>query len=79
MAKVRYKLALNIHIQDNGPGIAPGMIDKIFYPLVSGTAGGSGLGLTLSQTLIQQHGGFIECESRLGCTEFLIRLPIARA
>ncbi len=79
LAKVRYKLALNLHIRDNGPGIAPGLIEKIFYPLVSGTAGGSGLGLTLSQTLIGQHGGLIECESKPGCTEFLIRLPIAKA
>lgn len=79
LAKIRYRLALNLHIIDNGPGIPQEMIDKIFYPLVSGTKGGSGLGLILSQTLIQQHGGIIECESRPGHTEFLIRLPIARA
>ncbi len=79
LAKVRYRLALNLHIIDNGPGIAPDMIEKIFFPLVSGTEGGSGLGLTLSQTIVRQHGGLIECESRPGHTEFLIRLPIARA
>lgn len=79
LAKVRYKLALNLHIIDNGPGIGADLIDKIFNPLVSGTEGGSGLGLTLSQTLIQQHGGIIECESVPGHTEFLIRLPLVRA
>ena len=79
LAKVRYRLALNLHIIDNGPGIAPEMIEKIFFPLVSGSEGGSGLGLTLSQTIVRQHGGLIECESRPGRTEFLIRLPIARA
>lgn len=79
LARVRYKLALNVHIIDNGPGIPPDLIDKIFNPLVSGTEGGSGLGLTLSQTLIQQHGGIIECESVPGHTEFLIRLPLVRA
>ncbi len=79
LARVRYKLALNLHIVDNGPGISQEMIEKIFFPLVSGTKGGSGLGLTLSQTLVRQHGGIIECESRPGHTEFLIRLPIARA
>lgn len=79
LARVRYKLALNLHIIDNGPGIPADLIEKIFNPLVSGTEGGSGLGLTLSQTLIQQHGGIIECESVPGHTEFLIRLPLVRA
>ncbi len=77
LAKVRYRLALDLHIIDNGPGIPPEMKDKIFYPLVSGKDGGSGLGLTLAQTFIQQHTGVIECESRPGCTDFriLIALP----
>lgn len=79
LAKVRYKLALNLHIIDNGPGIDADLIERIFNPLVSGTEGGSGLGLTLSQTLVQQHGGIIECESVPGHTEFLIRLPLVRA
>ncbi len=78
LARVRYRLALNLHIIDNGPGIPPDMVEKIFFPLISGTEGGSGLGLTLSQTLVQQHGGIIECDSHPGRTEFLIRLPIAR-
>lgn len=79
LARIRYRLALNLHIIDNGPGIPQELIEKIFFPLVSGSDGGSGLGLTLSQTLVQQHGGIIECDSRPGRTEFLIRLPIARA
>ena len=79
LAKIRYKLALNLHIIDNGPGIDADLIDKIFNPLVSGTEGGSGLGLTLSQTLVQQHGGIIDCESVPGHTEFLIRLPLVKA
>ena len=79
LARVRYRLALNLHIIDNGPGIPADLIEKIFNPLVSGTEGGSGLRLSLSQTLIQQHGGIIECESVPGHTEFLIRLPLVRA
>lgn len=79
LARVRYKLALNLHIIDNGPGVPADLIEKIFNPLVSGTEGGSGLGLTLSQTMIQQHGGIIECESIPGRTEFLIRLPLVKA
>jgi len=76
LAKVRYKLALDLHIIDNGPGIPPDIRDRIFYPLVSGKDGGSGLGLTLAQTFVQQHMGVIECESRPGCTDFRILIPL---
>ena len=76
LAKVRYNLALDLHIIDNGPGISPQIRDRIFYPLVSGREGGSGLGLTLAQTFVQQHMGVIECESRPGYTDFRILLPL---
>jgi two-component system nitrogen regulation sensor histidine kinase GlnL len=76
LAKVRYGLALDLHIIDNGPGIAPEIRDRIFYPLVSGREGGSGLGLTLAQTFVQQHLGLIECESRPGLTDFRILIPL---
>jgi two-component system nitrogen regulation sensor histidine kinase GlnL len=76
LAKVRYALALDLHIIDNGPGIAPEIRDRMFYPLVSGRPGGSGLGLTLAQTFVQQHLGVIECESQPGLTDFRILLPL---
>jgi two-component system nitrogen regulation sensor histidine kinase GlnL len=70
------KLALDLHIIDNGPGIPEEIRDRIFYPLVSGREDGSGLGLTLAQTFVQQHDGLIEVESRPGHTEFQILLPL---
>ncbi len=76
LAKIRYRLALDLHIIDNGPGIPPDIQDRVFYPLVSGKDGGSGLGLTLAQTFVQQHMGVIECESRPGCTDFRILIPL---
>jgi len=76
LAKVRYRLALDLHIIDNGPGIPPDIRDRMFFPLVSGREGGSGLGLTLAQTFVQQHLGVIECESRPGCTDFRILIPL---
>ena len=76
LAKVRYPLALDLHIIDNGPGIPAALRDHIFFPLVSGREGGSGLGLTLAQTFVHQHQGVIECESRPGCTDFRILLPL---
>ena len=77
LAKRRYRLALELQVIDNGPGIAEEIREKIFYPLVSGRDGGSGLGLTLAQSFIQQHQGSIEAESRPGRTCFTIRLPLA--
>ncbi|WP_339936771.1 nitrogen regulation protein NR(II) [Undibacterium luofuense] len=76
LAKVRHKLALDLHIIDNGPGISPEIKNRMFYPLVSGREGGSGLGLTLAQTFVAQHMGVIECESRPGMTDFRILIPL---
>ena len=75
IAKQRYKLALDLHVIDNGPGIPEEIRDRIFFPLVSGREGGSGLGLTLAQTFVQQHQGFIACESQPGRTDFHIQIP----
>jgi two-component system nitrogen regulation sensor histidine kinase GlnL len=71
-----HRLALVLHIEDNGPGIPEAIRDRIFYPLVSGRDGGSGLGLTLAQTFVQQHHGTIECESEPGRTVFKILIPL---
>ncbi|MDQ0139375.1 two-component system nitrogen regulation sensor histidine kinase GlnL [Cupriavidus necator] len=76
IAKRLFKLALDLHVIDNGPGIPEDIRERIFFPLVSGRDGGSGLGLTLAQTFVQQHEGLIECESRPGCTDFRILLPL---
>ncbi len=76
LSKHRYRLALELHIQDNGPGVPEAIRDRIFYPLVSGREGGSGLGLTLAQTFVQQHKGTIECESEPGKTIFKIVIPL---
>ena len=72
----RYKLALELQVVDDGPGVPDEIQDRIFSPLVSGREGGSGLGLSLAQTFIQYHQGVIEFESRLGRTTFRILLPI---
>jgi two-component system nitrogen regulation sensor histidine kinase GlnL len=77
LAKKRYRLAVELRVIDNGPGIPAAIRDRIFYPLVSGREGGSGLGLTLAQSFIQQHSGSIDVESRPGRTCFIIRLPLA--
>jgi two-component system, NtrC family, nitrogen regulation sensor histidine kinase GlnL len=74
--KQRYRLALELHVIDNGPGIPQEIKDRLFFPLVSGRDGGSGLGLNLAQTFVQQHHGLIECDSVPGRTDFKILIPL---
>lgn len=76
LAKKRYRLALELQVIDDGPGIPPDIRERMFYPLVSGREGGSGLGLTIAQNFVLHHHGTIECESRPGHTAFIIRLPL---
>jgi two-component system nitrogen regulation sensor histidine kinase GlnL len=76
IARNRYRLALAISIEDNGPGVPPELAERIFYPLVSGRDGGTGLGLSLAQSFVSQHRGLIEFESVPGRTRFTILLPV---
>ena len=77
LAKRRHRLALEVQVVDDGPGIPDDIRGRMFFPLVSGRDGGSGLGLALVQSFIQQHQGTIDCDSRPGYTCFTLRLPLA--
>lgn len=72
----RYRLAIQVNIIDNGPGIAEDMQDKLFYPMVTGRAMGTGMGLSISQSIINQHSGIIEFDSQPHNTIFSIYLPL---
>jgi two-component system nitrogen regulation sensor histidine kinase GlnL len=72
----RHRLGMRVEIIDNGPGIPDDIREQIFYPLVSGREGGSGLGLAVAQTLVAQNHGTIDCESSPGHTVFSIFLPL---
>jgi two-component system, NtrC family, nitrogen regulation sensor histidine kinase GlnL len=76
VGRQRYRLALELHVEDNGPGVPEAIRELIFQPLVSGREGGSGLGLTLAQTFVQQHQGTIECDSVPGRTVFKLLIPL---
>jgi len=76
IGRKRYKLAVKCDIIDNGPGIDADMMNRIFYPMITGRADGTGLGLSIAQALINQHNGLIECNSEPGNTVFSIFLPI---
>ena len=76
LKKKRCLIALNLEIIDNGPGIPADIKDQIFYPLVSGKNDGHGLGLTIVQSIVNSHGGVIECSSSKLDTIFKVVLPI---
>jgi two-component system nitrogen regulation sensor histidine kinase GlnL len=76
LARRRFRHALAVEVTDNGPGIPLELQERIFYPLVSGREGGSGLGLTLAQTFVNQHHGMIHVESVPGRTTFTILFPV---
>ena len=76
IGKQRHRLALELHVQDNGPGVPEALRDRIFHPLVSGREDGTGLGLTLAQSFVQQHQGTIEFDSVAGRTTFKMLIPL---
>lgn len=75
---IKHRLVVRIDIIDDGPGIARDLLPRIFLPMVSSRAEGSGMGLPIAQYLIHLHAGQIECESRPGRTMFSVFLPMER-
>jgi len=70
-----------VHIIDSGPGVPEDLRERIFHPYVSGTRGGSGLGLPTSRRIVEEHGGRIALDVLEGRgSDFSIRLaPSASA
>ncbi|MCU7880282.1 MAG: PAS domain-containing protein [Candidatus Thiodiazotropha sp. (ex Lucinoma aequizonata)] len=78
IGNLRHRLVISIEISDNGPGIPLDIQERVFFPLVSGSDG-MGLGLSISQTLINRHQGLIEFTCKPGHTVFRVLLPLERA
>lgn len=72
----RHRLMVRIDIEDDGPGIPEGLIENIFYPMVTGRPDGTGLGLSITQDIIAKHGGLIECSSQPQQTLFTVYIPV---
>ncbi|AFJ01755.1 Nitrogen regulation protein NR(II) [Methylophaga frappieri] len=71
-----YKLGVLAEVEDNGPGIPKHLQDSLFYPLVTGRADGTGLGLYLVQNLVQRNDGTVICSSHPGQTVFSVTFPL---
>ena len=72
----RHRLVIELQVEDNGPGVPDDLRERIFQPLVSGRDGGTGLGLALAQTFVQQHGGTIEYQSAAAGACFKLLIPV---
>ena len=79
IGEVAHRLVLRIEIADNGRGVPDDLTERIFLPLVSGRAEGSGLGLPLTQQIAREHGGALSYRSRPGHTVFTLMLPVPEA
>ena len=76
IGRERYRHAVAVSVEDDGPGVPEDLAERIFFPLVSGREGGTGLGLSLAQSFVGQHLGIIEFDSAPGRTRFTILLPV---
>jgi len=66
---------VRLQIADTGPGIAPEILDRIFEPGFTTRSGSPGLGLAVCKTIMEQHHGSIEVESRPGGATFTLEFP----
>jgi two-component system nitrogen regulation sensor histidine kinase GlnL len=76
IGSVVHRLTASVQVEDSGPGVPEHLRTSIFYPLVTGRANGTGLGLAVAQELVTRNGGIIEFESEFGRTVFTLLLPL---
>jgi two-component system nitrogen regulation sensor histidine kinase GlnL len=71
-----HALVLRLEIADDGRGVPEALSERVFLPLVSGRAEGSGLGLALAQQVAREHRGSLAYRSRPGHTVFTLLVPM---
>jgi two-component system nitrogen regulation sensor histidine kinase GlnL len=74
-----HRLVLRVDIADDGRGVPDDLVERLFLPLVSGRADGTGLGLPLAQQVAREHGGSLGYRSRPGHTVFTLLIPVPLA
>jgi nitrogen-specific signal transduction histidine kinase len=68
---------VELHIRDNGPGLAPDILEKLYSPFCTTKARGMGLGLPIARRTILDHGGELTIQGAAQGTQVVIRLPLA--
>ena len=66
---------MRVSVEDNGPGIAPEVADRLFDPFVTTKAGGMGMGLMFCRAVVEAHGGRLWATSEDGGAAFHFSLP----
>ena len=70
--------AMELRVEDSGPGIPPEMMDRLFEAFASSKPDGMGVGLSISRTIVEAHEGSLSAENRdAGGACFLVKLPLA--
>ncbi|MCG8695358.1 MAG: ATP-binding protein, partial [Minwuiales bacterium] len=75
-SKDRVRLALEVSVADNGPGVPEDLRPYLFDPFVTTRAGGTGLGLALVAKIIGDHGGIVEADNARRGAVFRAHLPV---
>jgi signal transduction histidine kinase len=70
---------VQVEVRDTGVGIPNENLEHIFDPFFTSKDEGSGLGLSISHQIVQEHGGYVTVESKVGKgTSFLVNIPIGK-
>ena len=78
-ARPREEGRVEVAVTDSGPGVPAGVIDKVFDPFYTTKSGGLGMGLPISRTIIEAHGGKLWAEHAPGGRGLTFRFTLARA
>lgn len=70
---------VRIRFEDDGPGMPPEVMERLFIPFYTTKTQGTGLGLAICQRIVKSLGGTIEVSSRVGRTTFAVYLPVSEA
>ena len=71
--------SVELFVEDNGQGIQPDLIGRLFDPYVTSKTKGTGLGLSIVKKIIEEHGGIIRADNVESGARFTARLPVSSA
>ena len=78
-ARARAEGRVEVAVTDSGPGLPPGVIDKVFDPFYTTKSWGLGMGLPISRTIIEAHGGRLWAEQARSGSGLTFRFTLTQA